>query len=262
MKQSSFKIPPGCKANTVWADSFKKATFHHEVHFKCGPFLFLGSWLMGQRHRLLLKNINKGNFAEYLTSSVHQPPASVSAAVRLADDGHQLPFGQVQVQVSAAHHGRHHLVDLSRAVFVRQLLQTPLRRRAQRLTEKRRDGRDCGTLTSYLLQSIPCVSFNKILWSNRDLINLIPRLLRGFKNMQRQTRPDKKRTHSSPSNISALFVPTWTAGALSVSSTLRHRVSSLRAPSSTADSAHLQNAVRSRGLWGSWRSADTQKRRK
>lgn len=77
-----------------------------------------------------------------LTSSIHQPPASVSTAVRLADDGHQLPFGQVQVQVSAAHHGRHHLVDLSRAVFVRQLLQTPLRRRAQRLTEKQRDGLD------------------------------------------------------------------------------------------------------------------------
>lgn len=137
-----------------------KATFHHQVQFKCGAFLFLGSWLTGQRHRLLLKNFDKGNFAEYgtfrqfsisrmsvLTSSVHQPPASVSAAVRLTDDGHQLPFGQVQVQVSTAHHGRHHLVDLSRAVFVRQLLQTPLRRRAQRLTEKQRDGRGCGTLT-------------------------------------------------------------------------------------------------------------------
>lgn len=37
-------------------------------------------------------------------------------------------------------------------------------------------------------------------------------------------------------------VPTWTTGALSESSTLRHNVSSLLAPSSTAVSAHSQNA--------------------
>lgn len=70
------------------------------------------------------------------TSCVHQPPPFVSPAVCLADNGHQLPFGEVQVQVPAAHHRPHHLVDLSRTVLICQLLQAALRGRTQRLTEK------------------------------------------------------------------------------------------------------------------------------
>lgn len=52
------------------------------------------------------------------TSRVDQPPSLVSSAVCLADDGHQLPFGEVQVQVPAAHHCPHHLVDLPGTVLV------------------------------------------------------------------------------------------------------------------------------------------------
>lgn len=52
------------------------------------------------------------------TSRVDQPPSFVSSAVRLTDDGHQVPFGQVQVQVPAAHHSPRHLVDLPGTVFV------------------------------------------------------------------------------------------------------------------------------------------------
>ena len=70
-----------------------------------------------------------------LTSGVHQPPPFVSAAVSLTDNGHQLSFGQGQVQVPAAHDRPHHLVDLSRTVLLCQLPQAVLRRWTQRLRE-------------------------------------------------------------------------------------------------------------------------------
>ena len=70
---------------------------------------------------------------DVLTSCVDQPSPFVSAGIGLTDDGHQLPFSQVQVQVSAGHHRADHLVDFSRTVFIGELLQTALRRRAQRL---------------------------------------------------------------------------------------------------------------------------------
>lgn len=75
-----------------------------------------------------------------LTSCVDQPSSLISAAVCLTDNGHQLPFGQVQVQVPAAHHRPYHLVDLSRTVLTCQLLQTVLRGRTQRLTGKKAEG--------------------------------------------------------------------------------------------------------------------------
>lgn len=53
-----------------------------------------------------------------LTACVDQPSSFVSAAVCFTENGHQLPFGQVQVQVPAAHHCPHHLVDLSRTVLI------------------------------------------------------------------------------------------------------------------------------------------------
>lgn len=46
---------------------------------------------------------------------------------------------------------------------------------------------------------------------------------------------------------------TWATGALRVSCMPRHNVSSLLAPSSTADSAHCQKARGLRELWESWR---------
>lgn len=73
-----------------------------------------------------------------LTSCVDQPSPFVSAGVCLTDDGHQLPSGQVQVQVPAAHHRPHHLVDLSRTVLICELLQTALKGRTQRLTERKK----------------------------------------------------------------------------------------------------------------------------
>lgn len=73
----------------------------------------------------------------FYTSRVHQPPPFVPTAVGLTDDGHKLPFGQTQVQVSAADNSPHHLVDLVRAVLIGELLQTALRGRAQRLRRAR-----------------------------------------------------------------------------------------------------------------------------
>lgn len=77
------------------------------------PFLSLEN---NQNSNLDRQRSNKRMFV--FTSRVDQPPSLVSSAVCLADDGHQLPFGQVQVQVPAAHHCPHHLVDLPRTVLV------------------------------------------------------------------------------------------------------------------------------------------------
>lgn len=48
--------------------------------------------------------------------------------------------------------------------------------------------------------------------------------------------------------VQLLLGLTWTMGALSWSSTFRHRLSSILAPSSTEHSAHSQNALGSREL--------------